>query len=119
MYRSRSRRPSGTADGAAPAGGMYFVGAVDMSEPRPGRGAKADDSRAGVTPPASGRSPVPDDDPLVITPVRGRIPRPFPIGESRVLSTEPREPGAVKRDSGVMNRDSYEADRAAQDDSRT
>ncbi|HTK75875.1 MAG TPA: PAS domain S-box protein [Gemmataceae bacterium] len=90
-----------------------------MPEPRPGRDTKADDSRAGVTPPAPGRYPVPDDDPLVITPVRGRIPRPFPIGESRVLSTEPREPGAVKRDSGVTNRDSFDADRAAQDDSRT
>src|SRR5262245_66676534 len=90
-----------------------------MSEPRPGRDTKADESRAGVTPPGQSRFPVPEEDPLVITPVRGRMPRPFPIAESRVLSTETREAGAVKRDSGVVQRETYDAERASQDDSRT
>jgi two-component system cell cycle sensor histidine kinase/response regulator CckA len=90
-----------------------------MSEARPGRDSKPDDRRGGTSPPGHNRLPVPDDDPLVITPVRGRMPRPTPSAESRVLSTEPRESGVVNRDSGITKRESFEADRTALDDSRS
>src|SRR5439155_9921099 len=84
-----------------------------------GRDSKPDESRPGVTPPGQSRFPPPEEDPLVITPVRGRMPRPLPTAESKVLSTDARESGIVKRDSAILNRESYDAERASQDDSRS